>query len=326
MNILIVNPSVIPALLYGGTERVIWYLGKELHKLGHKITYLVAPGSSSDFADIIAFDRQKSINEQIPEDIDIVHFNFPVRERILKPNITTIHGNSSPNEEFDINTVFVSQNHATRHSSDSFVYNGLDWNDYGTPNFTNDRQYFHFLANAAWKVKNLKGTMNICNQAGEKLAVLGGKRLNFKMGFRFTFNPNVKFYGMVGGEKKLSLISGSKGLIFPVLWDEPFGLALTESMFLGCPVFGTDYGSLPEIVIKETGFLSNNSGQIVQAIQNADSFNRRLISDYAREKFDSKTMALEYLKKYELVLSGKTLNQVRPKHSNEFDNKIYSLK
>jgi hypothetical protein len=78
MNITIVNPSVIPAFLYGGTERVIWYLGKELAKAGHKITYLVAQGSECDFGKIVVFNPQKPINDQIPEDTDIVHFNFPV--------------------------------------------------------------------------------------------------------------------------------------------------------------------------------------------------------------------------------------------------------
>ncbi|MDD3860230.1 MAG: glycosyltransferase family 4 protein, partial [Bacteroidales bacterium] len=103
MNITIVNPSKIPALLYGGTERVIWYLGKELVKLGHQLTYLVAAGSVCDFGNVKIYNSQKPINEQIPENTDIVHFNFPVKEKILKPNITTIHGNSSPGQEFDIN-------------------------------------------------------------------------------------------------------------------------------------------------------------------------------------------------------------------------------
>lgn len=325
MNILIVNPSKIPALLYGGTERVIWYLGKELAKLGHKVTFLVADGSYCDFANVLFYNNNLSLNEQIPENTDIVHFNFPVREKISKPNITTIHGNSSAGQEFDINTVFVSKNHAERHNSNSFVYNGLDWDDYAKPDFSKVRTYFHFLANAAWKVKNLKGAMSICSQADEKLAVLGGKRLNFKMGFRLTLNPKVKFYGMVGGEKKLNLIRGSKGLVFPVLWDEPFGLALTESMYLGCPVFGTPYGALPEIVKAGTGFLSDKSSEISEAIKNVNSFDRKSISDYAADEFNSKKMALEYLKKYEIVLSGKTLNESKPVYLAEKHRQTYNF-
>lgn len=325
MNILIVNPSVIPAKFYGGTERVIWYLGKDLSKLGHKVTYLVSAGSSSDFADVVFYDSQKSLNEQIPENIDIVHFNFPINEEIDKPYIITIHGNSSAEQEFDVNTVFVSSNHAKRHGSESFVYNGLDWDDYGTPDFSAKRTYFHFLANAAWKVKNLKGAIDICKKAEQQLAVLGGSRLNFKMGFRFTMSTKVKFYGMVGGAEKNALLSKSKGLVFPVLWDEPFGLALTESMYLGCPVFGTPYGSLPEIINQEVGFLSENNNELAEALQNVDKFNKKLISDYASEKFNSKQMALEYLKKYEIVLSGKMLNEAKPKCLVEMQNSKFII-
>ncbi|HOD89460.1 MAG TPA: glycosyltransferase, partial [Bacteroidales bacterium] len=236
MKITIVHKSKIPAVLYGGTERVIWYLGKELTKMGHEVTYLVLPGSYCDFAKIIFIDENKTINSQIPEDTDVVHFNFPVKEEILKPYITTIHGNSKAGDVFDKNTVFVSKNHAERHNSNSFVYNGLDWDDYKLDKISEEKKYFHFLANAAWKVKNLKGAISVVKSANENLAVLGGKRINFKMGFRFTTSRKVKFYGMIGDLEKIKLISQSKGLIFPVLWDEPFGLAIIEAFACGLPV------------------------------------------------------------------------------------------
>jgi glycosyltransferase involved in cell wall biosynthesis len=323
MNITIVNPSVIPAFLYGGTERVIWYLGKELAKAGHKITYLVAQGSECDFGKIVVFNPQKSINDQIPEDTDIVHFNFPVKEEITKPNITTIHGNSSPGQVFDLNTVFVSQDHAERHNSDQFVYNGLDWNDYGKPSISGPRSHFHFLGNAAWKVKNLLGAIDVCEIANERLVVLGGNRINFKMGFRFTTSSKVKFFGMIGGSKKINQISQSKGLIFPVLWNEPFGLALTESLYLGCPVFGTPYGSLPELITEKFGFLSSSKEELARAIKNHNSFNRKFISDYAAEKFNSSIMTASYLKKYEIILSGRTLNQSAPTYIAEKNNSSF---
>ena len=76
MNILIVNTGIIPVTFYGGTERVIWYLGKELVKMGHEVTYLVRKGSFCDFASVIYLDNKKAIAEQIPDNTDIVHFNF----------------------------------------------------------------------------------------------------------------------------------------------------------------------------------------------------------------------------------------------------------
>lgn len=315
MHILIVNDTVLPVQLYGGTERVIWYLGKELVKLGHKVSYLVKQGSYSEFARVIFIDETNPIINQIPEDVDIVHFNFtPIGiETIKKPYLITMHGNLNDKRKLDINTVFVSKNHAERFGSEEFVHNGLDWDDYSKPILDNKRNYFHFLGNAAWRVKNVKGSIDIIKSSNkENLKVLGGKRFNFKMGLRFTFSPRISFYGMVGGEKKDKLLNGSKGLIFPVRWHEPFGLAIIESLYFGCPVFGTPYGSLKELVPEEVGVLSNNKNTLIEAIKNSKDFSPISCHNYAKDMFNSKKMALSYIEKYERVLSGETLNKTNP--------------
>src|SRR4051812_25773058 len=96
MNILIAYPGVIPALQYGGTERVIWYLGNELHTLGHSVTYLVDRGSTCPFGNVIYFDPGKSLADHIPANVDIVHFNFIPESAVHKPYVVTQHGNLDP--------------------------------------------------------------------------------------------------------------------------------------------------------------------------------------------------------------------------------------
>lgn len=311
MHILIANNTLIPALQYGGTERVIWWLGKELTKRGHKVTYLVKKGSVCDFADVHYYNSQQSINSQIPDDVDLIHMHFVTDEVFSRPMVTTVHGNPAFGTALPLNSVFVSRNHAERYGSQHFVYNGLDFSDYGDPGLDNSRSYFHFLGKAAWRIKNLRGAIQIAKGAHEKLVVIGGHRLNFKMGFRFTPNLDVRFKGMVGSEKKNELLRHSKGLIFPVLWDEPFGLAIIESMYFGCPVFGTPYGSLPELVTSETGFLSNRKDELSNAIKNS-TFQPQKCHEYALTNFNAEKMTLNYLNYYELVLNGNTLNDIPP--------------
>lgn len=316
MKILIVSPTIIPVQLYGGIGRVIWGLGKELTKMGHEITFLVPKGSSCDFAKVILRNPAISILEQIPENIDLVHFNaaIPNTEQINLPNLTTIHENINAAIPLDKNTVFVSENHAKRYGSGSFVHNGLDWEEYSKPNLSATRNYFHFLGKAAWRLKNVKGAINCIKQTpSEKLKVLGGVRFNIKMGLRFTFSPRIGFHGFVGGAEKDRLLNASKGLIFPVRWHEPFGLAITESLYYGCPVFGTPYGSLPELVKEDFGFLSNQQSELVEAIKNSNSYNKKKCHEYARDMFNSKQMALSYLKKYEQILNNTPLNVKNPK-------------
>ncbi len=324
MNILLVHPAVIPPKKYGGTERVLFYLGEALAKLGHKVFCLVSKGSECDFAELIEYDFHKPLQEQIPDNIDIVHFHAKPAQKIKQPYIVTIHGNGKENEVFDLNTVFVSRNHALRHGSESFVYNGLNWDRYGTPDLNNKRLYFHFLGKASIRKKNLKGAIEVILKThNEKLHVLGGYRFNLSGGIRFTFSPRIIFHGMVDDKKKAALLNKSKGLIFPVLWNEPMGLAVIESLYMGCPVFGTPYGSLPELISSEVGFLSNKSEELADAVLNADKYNRKVCHEYAGDNFNSMKMAKDYLEKYELILSGKKLNKKPPKFIKELNKKEF---
>lgn len=323
MKILIVYNVIIPVSLYGGVERVIWCLGKELVKKGHQVSYLVKKGSSCDFATIIPIDDTKDIISQIPAGTDIVHFNnTPDNLHQLKiPYLITLHGNSNYSRDFDLNTVFISKNHAHRHGSETYVHNGLDWEEYSNPDLTLKRNYFHFLGNAAWRVKNVQGAIKVISaMEHQQLKVIGGVRFNFKMGLRFTFSPSIKFYGMIGGEQKDKMLNGSKGLIFPVRWHEPFGLAIIESLYCGCPVFGTPYGSLPELINNEVGFLSAKKAELIDALDHVSAYSNRRCHEYAVEEFNSKKMADAYCEKYERVLSNQSLNEVRP-HSDETGNK-----
>ena len=318
MNITIVHYNIIPVTHYGGTERVIWYLGKELSLLGHNVTYLVEKGSQCNFATIKNIDHSVNIWAQIPENTDVIHFQHQPGdiERAKHPYVVTMHGNANKDAFIDNNTVFVSKNHAERYSASTYVYNGLDWDDYLNPTFSKEN-YFHFLAKAAWRIKNVKGAINVVKKAkNEHLKVLGGDRFNFKMGMRFTLTPKASCYGMVGGKEKNQLLNKSKGLIFPVLWHEPFGLAIIESLYYGCPVFATPYGSLNELINKDVGYLSNNRKELTHAIKNIGNYSQKSCNEYAIENFNAKKMALSYIEVYHKVANGNLLHTQKPKIKN----------
>lgn len=291
---------------------MIWWLGKELNRLGHEVSYLVAAGSNCPFARILVYDPAVDMNLQVPDDIDVVHFHIQPNNFIKKPYLVNVHNNPGYGAQLDKNTVFVSADHAARHGSSSFVHHGLDPDDYRKPDLSQKRTYTHFLAKAAWKIKNVKGAIDVATQSGNKLMVLGGTRLNLKMGLRFTPNFNVRFKGMVDNEQKSVLLNGSRALLFPVLWHEPFGIAIIESLYFGCPVFGTPYGSLPKLVTPEVGLLSNSKSELAEGLKSANRFNNRLCHDYAVANFTVQKMVQKYLTLYERVLNGETLNTVNP--------------
>lgn len=312
MNILIVYNGKLPSLRYGGVERVIWYLGSALASIGHKVSYLVQNGSYCPFANVIVYDPTKPLPGQIPFDTDLVHFNFQPDEVPDMPYLVTIHGNLPPETEFFRNTNFVSKNHAKRYGADAYVYNGLDWNSYGKPDYTNARNYVHFLGKAAWRVKNVKDAIRIAARNKIEIKIMGGTRINLKMGVRITFSRRATFYGMVDDKTKTEVLRHSKGLIFPVQWHEPFGLAVIESLYFGCPVLGTAYGSLPELVPAACGFLSNSIEELVRAFKHLESYNRPLCNEYVSDLFNSAKMAQNYIGLYERVLNGEPINKRVP--------------
>lgn len=321
----------LPVSLYGGTQRVVWDLAKELSELGHRVTLLAAKGSVCPFAERILFrDPSIPIEKQIPEDVDVCHFqnNVVSKMNTEKPYVITMHGNVAANREMDLNTIFVSKNHALRYGADAYVYNGLDWERYPKNPITEEREYYHFLGKGTFPGKNLTGTIELMKRiCGERLSVMGARRISFQKGFRWTFSNRVVFHGMVDDNKKCRILSRSKGLLFPVLWHEPFGLAIIESLFMGCPVFGTKLGSLPELVPKEVGYLSNRAEELVAHLGEFQSLKEReRCREYVTERFHSRRMAERYVRYYEKVMNGETCNGAKPVTSVDTKGVVMSNK
>ncbi|MBP6827392.1 MAG: glycosyltransferase [Saprospiraceae bacterium] len=342
MNILLVCNAKIPISTYEDKERIIWWLGKMLIEQGHHVTFLVKKGSECRFAPVLIFDEKKTLDDQIPSDTDVVHFHGEPPAPVSKPYLITEYDNYTEVRTFDRNTVFVSARHAAQHGGSVYVHHGIDFSEYGTPELHNRRMYFHFLGNAAWRGKNVRGAIDIATQTGSRLHVIGGTRVNFRKGLRITLSPSVRFHGVLNPEGRNAMLNSSKGLIFPVIWHEPFGLAVAESLYFGCPVFGTPYGALPELLGKKMGngrkphngngtveafycdygCLAVKKSELVEAVKNAESYDRVKCHEYAREYFSAGRMAQDYLRLYEQVMKGLPIHIDPPAITEATDDKF----
>jgi hypothetical protein len=308
MNICLVIDAVIPVRLYGGTQRIVLWLGRALHEMGHRVTYLARAGSSCDFAPVLSLDVTRDIDEQIPRDTDIVHLHSGRTFPAGFPACMTVYTNARQPQELPANTIFLSRRHAEIHNAEAFVHLGLHPQEYGSVDLSTPGPAFVFLAKAAWRVKNVRGAIRVARAAGAPIDVLGGTRLNFGMGFRLTLDPNARFHGMVGGETKNRFLRHARGLIHPVLWDEPGAAAAVESLYFGVPVFSTPYGSLPELVPAHVGHLSQHQGELAAAAARAEHYDRRAIHAWWQEHFTATHMARKYLAYYERILNGEALH------------------
>jgi len=83
-----------------------------------------------------------------------------------------------------------------------------------------------------------------------------------------NLNKNIEYKGFFPYLKVGSVYKDAKALLMPILWEEPFGLVMIESMACGTPVIAFDRGSVREIVKdKETGFIVKTPNEMIKAVK-----------------------------------------------------------
>jgi glycosyltransferase involved in cell wall biosynthesis len=304
MKILHVMPARFPIQLYGGAERAAYNLAKGLAELGHENFFLCLEGSEIPFAKVLPWNFERPWQEGVPDGIDIVQvYNSPAQEPDF-PYLVCIQGNGKAGEQFLKNTVFLSENHARRHHWTEYVYNGIDPAEYPLAKRKNER-HLVFLAKASWVVKNLYGAMDLAAHSGCVLDVCGGEAHFWQ---RWT-RPHVNFHGMVGGAEKLRLIQESEALLFPVLWNEPFGVAVIEALACGVPVFASNRGSMPEIIDSSCGAVCRNREEFLVAISRRKEWSPAACRARVENYFTHRHQAEKYLHYYQKILSTGRLRE-----------------
>jgi hypothetical protein len=314
MKIAHLIPSVVPAKRYGGSERAVFWLMEQLSEMGHASHLFAQKGSSNSFGSFSELPKSQDdwLMELDRHKIDIVHFNTLPCTHFPKsfPHVVTIHGNGKPHESFPLNSIFVSQNHAQRHKSEHFVYNGLNLKHYPLVRSPQKTHEALFLAKASWRVKNLRGAIKIASKAHYKLNVAGGRRPLTLWGIS-AFQST--FYGKVDDVCKKNLFAKSDALLFPVLWDEPFGIATIEALASGLPVIATPFGALPEIISHECGLLSQSSEEMAEFLNSsAAQIDSSACRERVNQNFNITNTAQKYFNYYKRVLAGEILNAEAP--------------
>ncbi len=126
MNIFHYCPKVLPVKKYGGTQRIAVSLMKEQVNRGHKVYLLSLAGTHLPSINVTTIKKPiRNFEDYIPDNIDIVQLYGTPQETSRKPYLVMIGGNGKQGEKFLPNTVFVSRNHAIRHGSTHYIYNGI---------------------------------------------------------------------------------------------------------------------------------------------------------------------------------------------------------
>lgn len=306
MKIAHVISTRFPVEGYGGTERVCYWLAKAQAEMGHEVTVLCKPGSKLPFARTVDLpDEVSHLDPLLPKGTEIVQLYGSPGYRVDTPYLVNIGGNGQAGEKFPANTVFVSQNHAARHGWTEFVHNGIDLAEY--PLERQKEKYAVFMAKASWRVKNLKGSLRIARAAGLPLYVGGGGAP-----FWESWRGGVKSFGMVDGPRKLAMLQKASVMLFPVIWEEPFGVAVVEALACGTPVVATPRGALPEILNPSCGVIANSFSGLVKGVEKARQISPEACRARVEEAFTHRHMAEKYLFYYKKILSTGKIRDGQP--------------
>lgn len=294
--------SKVPPTGYGGTERDVYWLSRALAEMGHRVYLVARPGSRPVGAELIEIplrvNRLSDILKVIPSEVDILHFHYPIETEPGTHYLITVHGNMSRREQVLPNTVFLSRDHARRHRSRHFVYNGLDLSEYSDRG--GKEGYFLFLAKFLSR-KGLDTAVRLAKELAFPLVAAGG--------WRISFRKSIRYIGEVDGEEKRALLARARALLLPVRWPEPLGLVAIEALASGTPVIASRLGGLGEIVSAETGFLCDTYEEFVEAIMNIDRIKPEDCRKRAAECFSAEVMARNYLKYFERILEKGDLGE-----------------
>ncbi len=147
--------------------------------------------------------------------------------------------------------------------------------------------------------KNPLDAIKAAKSAREKIILIG--RINDKEYFEAKIKPllnkNIIYLGEVSFPKAIELYRNAKAFLFPIKWEEPFGLVMIEAMACGTPVIAYPNGAIPEVIKNEkTGFIVKNVDEMVKAIKNIDKIDRKKCRERVEKYFSVEKMVDDYAK------------------------------
>jgi len=144
--------------------------------------------------------------------------------------------------------------------------------------------------------------MELANPLSKYRGSIGFKYFSDEV-FPHLEHGQIDYVGDVSGQRKIDLLMRAKALLFPIQWNEPFGMAPIEALACGTPVIAMARGALPEIVEHGVnGFLANNEKEFADYMDRIDEIDPVTCRKSVEAKFSAQHMAKEYLKRYREII------------------------
>jgi glycosyltransferase involved in cell wall biosynthesis len=343
MRVAVISPPwfPVPPTGYGGIEWIVSLLADGLAKEGHDVT-LFASGDSRTRAKLAwVFEHAPSeqIGRSLPDlrhalsayeraaDFDVIndhtgHVGAVLGGLVETPVVHTVHGplDGEPGEVYEsirqvapqVGLISLSLNQRRPRPDLNWIANipnALDLEHY--PCQPHKGEYLLFLGRMNHE-KGAHRAIAVAMELGLPLKLAGKARERREQEYFAEFvephlGEGIEYLGEVNHGTKVELLQNARATLFPIEWEEPFGLVMIESMACGTPVIATRHGAVPEVIEEDGrgGLVVDSWRDIPEALERADEIDPREARRFAEERFAPERMVADYVRAYESAIAAR---------------------
>jgi len=329
----------VPPPLYGGIESVVSLLAEGLGDAGHDVTVFAAGDSRTDARLTWVYEQAPSerIGEPLPElrhvlacyeragEFDVISDHTgPLAAALgglsVAPVLHTVHGplDGELGDAYEqiarisprLRLISLSRNQRRPHPSLPWVANCPNAVDPSRFRWSSARgDYLAFLGRMG-PDKGCHHAVAVAQETGLPLKIAAkcrepDERAYFAERIEPHLGGGIEYLGEIGHEEKVELLRNARVTLFPIEWEEPFGLVMIESLACGTPVIGTRRGSVPEVLEHgRTGMIVERHEELAVAIAEADRLDRAACRRAVEERFSPRPFVASYLRAFRAAVES----------------------